>query len=105
MCKLYGRTTGWDDSYDGDVFMFRRTNLVRDALGLVAAFGHRSAAVVGRDAGRSAFILKASFQDVKSKSVDIAPSDRVLTGVDVVIGQYAALPAAFRQQPTSFFPE
>jgi pimeloyl-ACP methyl ester carboxylesterase len=31
--------------------MFRHTNLVRDALGLVAAFGHRSAAVVGRDAG------------------------------------------------------
>src|SRR6516165_9857939 len=47
----YGRTTGWDDSYDGDVFMFRHTNLVRDALGLVTGFGHRSAAVVGRDAG------------------------------------------------------
>src|SRR5258708_34949668 len=47
----YGRTVGWDDSYDGDVFMFRQTNLVRDALGLVSAFGHRSAAVVGRDAG------------------------------------------------------
>ena len=37
----YGRTTGWDDGYDGDVFMFRHTNLVRDALGLVSAFGHR----------------------------------------------------------------
>jgi pimeloyl-ACP methyl ester carboxylesterase len=47
----YGRTTGWDDSYDGDVFPFRLTNLVRDALGLVSAFGYRSAAVVGRDAG------------------------------------------------------
>jgi pimeloyl-ACP methyl ester carboxylesterase len=47
----YGRTTGWDDSYDGDVFLFRYTNLVRDALGLVSAFGYRSAAVVGRDAG------------------------------------------------------
>ncbi|MGB9645656.1 MAG: alpha/beta hydrolase [Stellaceae bacterium] len=47
----YGRTMGWDDSYDGDVFMFRQTNLVRDALGLVSAFRHRSAAVVGRDAG------------------------------------------------------
>jgi len=23
-----GRTTGWDDSYDGDVFLFRHTNLV-----------------------------------------------------------------------------
>src|SRR5215831_16154016 len=47
----YGRTTGWDDSYDGDVFLFRHTNLVRDALGLISAFGYRSAAVVGRDAG------------------------------------------------------
>src|SRR5262249_2006121 len=47
----YGRTTGWDDSYDGDVFLFRHTNLVRDALGLVSAFGYRSAAGVGRDAG------------------------------------------------------
>jgi pimeloyl-ACP methyl ester carboxylesterase len=47
----YGRTTGWDDSYDGDVFPFRHTNLVRDALGLVHAFGYRTAAVVGRDAG------------------------------------------------------
>ena len=47
----YGRTTGWDDSYDGDVFPFRHTNLVRDALGLVSAFGYRTAAVVGRDAG------------------------------------------------------
>ena len=47
----YGRTTGWDDSYDGDVFVFRHANLVRDALGLVSAFGYRTAAVVGRDAG------------------------------------------------------
>jgi pimeloyl-ACP methyl ester carboxylesterase len=49
----YGRTTGWDDSYDADVFPFRHANLVRDALGLVSAFGYRSAAVVGRDAGSS----------------------------------------------------
>jgi pimeloyl-ACP methyl ester carboxylesterase len=47
----YGRTTGWDNSYDSDVFPFRLTNLVRDALGLVSAFGYRTAAVVGRDAG------------------------------------------------------
>src|SRR5262249_3121645 len=48
----YGRTTGWDDGYDSDVFPFRHTNLVRDALGVVHAFGYRSiAGVVGRDAG------------------------------------------------------
>src|SRR5215510_5155653 len=43
----YGRTTGWDDSYDSDIFPFRHTNLVRDALGLVFAFGYRTAPVVG----------------------------------------------------------
>ena len=48
----YGRTTGWDGDYDGDVGSFRILNLVRDALGLVSAFGYRAvAAVVGHDFG------------------------------------------------------
>jgi pimeloyl-ACP methyl ester carboxylesterase len=48
----YGRTTGWDDAYDGDVDSFRLPNVVRDALGLVSALGYRSvAAVVGHDWG------------------------------------------------------
>src|SRR5689334_23618345 len=48
----YGRTTGWDPEYDGDIGSFRLLNLVRDALALVLAFGHRSvAAVVGHDFG------------------------------------------------------
>ncbi len=48
----YGRTTGWDGDYDGDLGFFRFLNLVRDALGLVSAFGCRSvAAVVGHDFG------------------------------------------------------
>ena len=48
----YGRTTGWDASYDGDLHPFRLTNLVRDALGLVSAFGYASvAAVIGHDFG------------------------------------------------------
>jgi pimeloyl-ACP methyl ester carboxylesterase len=50
----YGRTTGWDANYDGDLNSFRLLNLVRDALGLVSAFGYRSvAAVVGHDFGSS----------------------------------------------------
>ncbi len=50
----YGRTTGWDASYDCDLHSFRLLNLVRDALGLVSAFGYRSVhAVVGHDAGSS----------------------------------------------------
>jgi pimeloyl-ACP methyl ester carboxylesterase len=50
----YGRTSGWDASYDGDLNSFRLLNLVRDALGLVSAFGYRSIdAVVGHDFGSS----------------------------------------------------
>ena len=48
----YGRTTGWDADYDGDLASFRLFNLVRDALGLVSALGYRSiTAVVGHDFG------------------------------------------------------
>lgn len=48
----YGRTTGWDGDYDGDLGSFRILNLVRDSLGLVSALGYRSvAAVVGHDFG------------------------------------------------------
>jgi pimeloyl-ACP methyl ester carboxylesterase len=48
----YGRTTGWDADYDGDLAPFRLLNLVRDTLGLVAALGHRSVtAVIGHDFG------------------------------------------------------
>ncbi|MEN3346791.1 MAG: hypothetical protein V7632_426 [Bradyrhizobium sp.] len=48
----YGRTTGWDDAYDGDLDSFRIPNLVRDALGLISALGYRSvAAVAGHDFG------------------------------------------------------
>jgi len=48
----YGRTTGWDAEYDGDLNSYRLLNLVRDALGLVSAFGYRSVdAVIGHDFG------------------------------------------------------
>ena len=48
----YGRTTGWDDAYDGDLRPFGLLNLARDALGLVSALGHRGVAMVaGHDFG------------------------------------------------------
>ena len=48
----YGRTTGWDDSYDADPDPFRMLTMVRDAIGLIYALGHRSVVmVVGHDAG------------------------------------------------------
>jgi pimeloyl-ACP methyl ester carboxylesterase len=48
----YGRTTGWSADYDAELSPFRPLNKVRDAVGLVLAFGYRSvAAVIGHDAG------------------------------------------------------
>src|SRR3979411_784357 len=50
----YGRTTGWNADYDGDLASFRLPNLVRDAIGLVSAFGYRTVdAVIGHDFGSS----------------------------------------------------
>jgi pimeloyl-ACP methyl ester carboxylesterase len=48
----YGRTTGWDDSYEADADSFRILNMVRDAQALVFALGYREVAlIVGHDAG------------------------------------------------------
>jgi pimeloyl-ACP methyl ester carboxylesterase len=48
----YGRTTGWDDRYDGDVRSFRYLNLVEDLAALLERLRIRSvAAVVGHDFG------------------------------------------------------
>lgn len=48
----YGRTTGWDGDYDGDVASFGLLRIARDALAFVAAFGYREvAAVIGHDFG------------------------------------------------------
>jgi pimeloyl-ACP methyl ester carboxylesterase len=50
----YGRTTGWDPDYDGDVGSFRLMNLVCDTMGLLAALGCAFVtAVVGHDFGAS----------------------------------------------------
>src|SRR5260370_20660671 len=42
----YGRTTGWDGEYDGDLGSFRILNAVRDALARVSALGYRDVALV-----------------------------------------------------------
>jgi pimeloyl-ACP methyl ester carboxylesterase len=75
----YGRTTGWDASYDGDLSSFRLLNLVRDALGLVAAFGYRSVdAVIGHDFGSlvaawCALVRPDVFRSVVMMSAPFAP--------------------------------
>jgi pimeloyl-ACP methyl ester carboxylesterase len=48
----YGRTTGWDDAYDGDLASFHLLNLVKDTLGLLRALQVSSvASVIGHDFG------------------------------------------------------
>jgi pimeloyl-ACP methyl ester carboxylesterase len=48
----YGGTTGWDPDYDGDLRSFRMLNLVRDAVGLLAALGiGQVRTVIGHDFG------------------------------------------------------
>jgi pimeloyl-ACP methyl ester carboxylesterase len=47
----YGRTTGWDPAVHRDPDAAGLLSLVRDALGLINALGHRRAAVVGHDFG------------------------------------------------------
>jgi len=51
----YGRTLGWGTvTYDDDLKDFRLLNTVRDALGILRAMGHETAAaVVGHDYGSS----------------------------------------------------
>jgi pimeloyl-ACP methyl ester carboxylesterase len=84
----YGRTIGWDDSYDADPDPFRILNMTRDAIALVYALGHSSVAmVVGHDAGapvaswsalirpdvfRSVTIMSSPFEGVPSLPFDTA---------------------------------
>lgn len=51
----YGRTTGWDPDYDGDVMSFHMLNIVRDTIALVSALGYRHVdALIGHDFGAPA---------------------------------------------------
>lgn len=104
----YGRTTGWDGNYDGDLASFRLLNLVRDALGLVSAFGYRHVdAVIGHDFGssvaawcalvrpdvfRSVVLMSAPFAGPPSLPFDTADASPGPKRVDPVHRELAALP-------------
>jgi pimeloyl-ACP methyl ester carboxylesterase len=105
----YGRTTGWDASYDGDVGSFRMLNIVRDALWLVSALGYRQVAMVaGHDYGspaaawcalirpdifRSAALMSAPFAGTPALPFDTAGSKPASARpVPDIHGQLAALP-------------
>jgi pimeloyl-ACP methyl ester carboxylesterase len=100
----YGRTTGWNGSFDGDLGSFRLLNLVRDALGLVAALGFRSvAAVAGHDFGSPvaawcSLVRPDVFRSVALMSTPFAGPPALPLGaavaasVDRIHGDLAALP-------------
>jgi pimeloyl-ACP methyl ester carboxylesterase len=104
----YGRTTGWDGNYDGDLSSFRLLNLVRDALGLVSAFGYRRVdAVIGHDFGssvaawcalvrpdvfRSVALMSAPFAGPPPLPFDTADSASRPKREDPVHRELAALP-------------
>jgi pimeloyl-ACP methyl ester carboxylesterase len=87
----FGRTTGWNDAYDGDLNSFSTLTMARDALALVFALGHRRvAAVVGHDAGspvaawcslmrpdvfRSVVMMSAPFSGAPALPFDTADQD------------------------------
>src|SRR5262245_37439378 len=71
----YGRTTGWDGSYDADPDPFRILNMVRDAIGLVYALGYRTVAMVaGNDAGAPVAAWSALIRPDIFRSVTIMSS-------------------------------
>src|SRR5450755_4720215 len=104
----YGRTTGWNADYDGDLSSFRPLNLVRDALGLVSAFGYRSVdAVVGHDFGsmvaawcalvrpeifRSVALMSAPFAGPPQLPFNTADAPAPIKPEDPVHRELAALP-------------
>jgi pimeloyl-ACP methyl ester carboxylesterase len=104
----YGRSTGWNADYDGDLNSFRLLNLVRDALGLVSAFGYASVdAVVGHDFGssvaawcalvrpdvfRSVALMSAPFAGPPRLPFGTADAPQAAKAVDPVHRELAALP-------------
>src|SRR3979409_1007564 len=104
----YRRTNGRIGNYDGYLSAFRLLNLVRDALGLVSAFGYRSVdAVIGHDFGssvaawcalvrpdvfRSVALMSAPFAGPPQLAFDTADSAPVPKREDPVHRELAALP-------------
>jgi pimeloyl-ACP methyl ester carboxylesterase len=104
----FGRTTGWDADYDGELRSFRPLNLVRDALGLVSAFGYRSVdAVIGHDSGsaiagwcalvrpdvfRSVALMSAPFAGPPPLPFATSDAPPASTPVDTVHRELASLP-------------
>jgi pimeloyl-ACP methyl ester carboxylesterase len=83
----YGKTSGWDGRYDGDVASFGMLNLVEDCLSFLSNLGINKAHVVGHDFGsplaawcaltrpdvfRSVVLMSAPFGGPAAKPTDPA---------------------------------
>lgn len=107
----YGRTTGGDATYNGDLDGSRVLNLVRDVLGLVFALGHRSvAAVIGHDFGspvaawcallrpdvfRSLVLMSAPFAGPPALPFDTMRNPGpAVSSIEQLLADLAALPRA-----------
>src|SRR5690242_8134730 len=93
----YGRTSGWDGSYDGDLASFRLLNLVRDTLTLVTALGQRAVDVVGHDFGAAvaagcALIRPDVFRSMVLMSAPFAGVPREQKTTDDIHAAMARLP-------------
>jgi pimeloyl-ACP methyl ester carboxylesterase len=52
-CRGFGRTVGWDASFDADPTPFLTLNMVRDQIALVSALGYRNVEMIaGHDQGQ-----------------------------------------------------
>ena len=104
----YGRTTGWQADYDGDLSPFRMVNEVRDMIGLVAALGYGSVeAVIGHDFGspvaawsalirpdifRAVVMMSAPFAGVAPLPLGPQPGPRRPWAADPIHQELADLP-------------
>lgn len=92
----YGRTTGWDGAFDGDLASYHTLNLVRDVLGLVAALGLTEVAcVVGHDFGSPvaawcALIRPDVFRSVVLTSAPFAGPPPLPVGTAAAASSHAA---------------
>jgi pimeloyl-ACP methyl ester carboxylesterase len=94
----YGRTTGWDPDYDGDLASYHLLNIARDALGLVHALGHRTVDLAGHDfsswaAGWCALARPDVFRSVAFMSAPFTgPPGLEPQAPDSIHAELAALP-------------
>ena len=73
----YGRTTGWDNSFDADFIEFLSLNQVRDQIALVHALGYRTVAmVVGHDTGAGIAVNSALIRAAALVSAPPRPAER-----------------------------